>query len=364
MQMGENLYRGCLLGLAVGDAMGYTIDDKSWEEICADYGPNGLLGYDLVNGCADVTSYTQLPAFVSNGLLLSTSRGKSDYLRYITLSLREWARNQQFHRDPEKSYCWVAKPKQLRLHHNRDARMLDALRAQTLGAPEAPTNRNTGPGALTTAVAIGLFYHPKRMLEPAQIGTLAAQTIALTHGDPETFLAGSVLAYIIAGILQEPEQPLQEHISTAIEVMDTQFRQAFSLGASQLAARLKLAISMASDGNITAQQGMEKLKCTTASEVLAGAVFAALSCPGDFDNAIITAVNHSGTSAATGAVTGAILGARLGFDALPDFYLESLSCAEILADLADDMSRGSITASLFNDDWDHKYVQGLPLRQY
>ena len=26
-------YRGCLLGLAVGDALGYTVDSKSWEEI-------------------------------------------------------------------------------------------------------------------------------------------------------------------------------------------------------------------------------------------------------------------------------------------------------------------------------------------
>ena len=49
-------YTGCLLGMAVGDAMGYTVDKKSWDEICEDYGPNGLLGYDLVNGCADITS--------------------------------------------------------------------------------------------------------------------------------------------------------------------------------------------------------------------------------------------------------------------------------------------------------------------
>ena len=27
-------YVGCLLGMAVGDAMGYTVDKKSWEEIC------------------------------------------------------------------------------------------------------------------------------------------------------------------------------------------------------------------------------------------------------------------------------------------------------------------------------------------
>ena len=40
----QSLYRGCLLGMAVGDAMGYTVDNKSWQEIREDYGPNGLLG--------------------------------------------------------------------------------------------------------------------------------------------------------------------------------------------------------------------------------------------------------------------------------------------------------------------------------
>ena len=49
MENRENAYRGCLLGLAIGDAMGYTVDRKSWEEIKNDYGPNGLLacGEDL-----------------------------------------------------------------------------------------------------------------------------------------------------------------------------------------------------------------------------------------------------------------------------------------------------------------------------
>ena len=40
----RSAYRGCLLGLAVGDAMGYTVDALSWPEIREDYGPNGLLG--------------------------------------------------------------------------------------------------------------------------------------------------------------------------------------------------------------------------------------------------------------------------------------------------------------------------------
>jgi ADP-ribosylglycohydrolase len=82
-------YQGCLLGLAVGDAMGYTVDKKTWDEICEDYGPNGLLGYDLVNGSADITSYTQLAAFLCNGLLLGAIRGDPEkYSRYMALGLR------------------------------------------------------------------------------------------------------------------------------------------------------------------------------------------------------------------------------------------------------------------------------------
>ena len=67
MALQQTSYRGCLLGMAVGDAMGYTVDNRSWSEIQEDYGPNGLLGYDLVNGYADVNSNTQLAAFNCNG---------------------------------------------------------------------------------------------------------------------------------------------------------------------------------------------------------------------------------------------------------------------------------------------------------
>ena len=69
-------YKGCLLGLAIGDAMGYTIDHKTLAQIREDYGPNGLLGYDLANGYADTTSYTQIAAYVCNGLLFGMTRGQ------------------------------------------------------------------------------------------------------------------------------------------------------------------------------------------------------------------------------------------------------------------------------------------------
>ncbi len=352
-------YRGCLLGMAVGDAMGYTIDGKTWPEIQENYGPNGLLGYDLQETeYAQITSYTQFAAFLCNGLLLSVSRGKKDHPAYAKLALKEWTRSQHFSRDPEPSLCWLAKLPQFRRKHCRDARMLDNLRLAQFGSVAASKNDNAAPGAITAAVAVGLFYDPKR-LEPQQVGTLSAELIALTHGNPEAFLSGVVLAYAITGILQEPDTPLKVQFQQAIAAMDGQFRSRF-FQAEELAQQLRRAIALASSGTVELQEGMEQLGCMDAAQCLAGAMYACLLYPGDFDSAIITAVNHSGMSAAVGAITGAILGARLGENALPDFYLESLDCAGALRCLAEDMVSGAPGLDIFDDSWDHKYVQGMP----
>ena len=207
-------------------------------------------------------------------------------------------------------------------------------------------------------MAAGLFYKPE-LLEPDRIGPLAAGLISLTHGNPEAFLSGVVLAYTIAGILQEPEVELANQFMQAIMVMDGQFRGRF-VQAEELAMQLRRAISLAGSGTVTPQEGMEQLACMDAPGCLAGAIFACLCYPKDFDSAIVTAVNHSGTSAAVGAITGAIMGAYLGENALPEFYLESLECTDVLGVLAEDLAAGTPAFGIFDDTWDHKYGQGLP----
>ena len=93
--------RGCLLGMAIGDAMGCTIDDQSWEEIKTNYGPNGLLGFDLqMSEYAPVSSHTQVAAFLCNGLLIALTRAGGDYARWGKLALQEWTRSQQFYQIP------------------------------------------------------------------------------------------------------------------------------------------------------------------------------------------------------------------------------------------------------------------------
>ena len=359
--MASNLdaYRGCLLGLAVGDAMGLPVDDMRWEAIEENYGPHGLLGYDLRSDYAEITSYTQVCAYLCNALLLSVSRGSGDKkLDFVKLGLKEWTRSQMFARDPEHSYCWVAKLPAFRRRHCRDARMLDTLRLWSLGTPEQPANKYNTPGSLTAAVAVGMFFHEKRM-EPMQVGELAAQIVALTHGDPHAFLSAAVLAYAITGILNEPSLPLADQFRSAISAMYHQFRETHP-AAKTVANTLVSAVDRA-QGAEPMDEVMESLNCYSAMDCLAGAIYAALANENDFDTAMITAVNHSGYSSAVASITGAILGARMGDAALPEFYLESLEPLAALRQLSDDMVSYTPTKGLFDDDWDQKYVQGIPL---
>lgn len=352
-------YRGCLLGMAVGDAMGYTVDKKSWDEICEDYGPNGLLGYDLVNGSADITSYTQLAAFVCNGLLLGAIRGNPEkYSRYMAMSLREWVKSQQFRGTAEKTFCWLAQVPAMRRRHCMDTRMLDALTREVLGTPEAPVFQSAFPGAVTAAAAVGLCYEVAR-LEPGQIGRLGAEAVAFTHGDPEAFLSGAFLAHSIAGILQDPQLPVAKQFLNAAEAVQVQFAETYAQ-ADSLKQKVEKAIALTKDPELTPLAAMTLLGCRTASECIAGAVYACIIHVANFDEAMIVAVNHSGRSGAVGAITGALLGARLGVDALPEFYLESLETANVLSELAEDLTQGRQVMRIFDDSWDQKYVQGVP----
>lgn len=357
-------YLGCLLGLAVGDALGVTVDSKLYSQICQDYGPAGLLGYDLVNGCASVSSHTQVAAFALNGLLVSIAKGRTtldDYLHYITRGLGEWAHAQHLPGAPRTRCCWIYHVPQMRQKRCMDARTLDALTRGVTGTMEAPANGSTGPGTLTAAAMVGLYFSPDRM-QMADLGPLAGQTVALTHGSPLAFLSGVTLAYALAGILQAPDVPLEQQFSQAAQVMLGQFGRDFPQ-AKTVSDLIHQAIGAFHAPELLPVQAMEILGCSSAPQVLAGAVYACLAGLEDFDSAMIIAVNHSGKSAAVGALTGALMGAHLGRCALPDFYLESLPCTDMLRELAQDLETcgpKGWRARLFDHDWDRKYVQGLP----
>ncbi len=364
MALSRSSYRGCLLGMAVGDAMGYTVDSRSWQEIQEDYGPHGLLGYDLVNGYADVTSYTQLAAFTCNGLLLGLTRGQmlgkmAPFIKYIGVSSQEWAGSQRSWGRPAKNFCWLTRKPELCRRHCMDTRMLETLSKANLGTLQTTKTNFASPGGLTTAIGVGLFFNEDRMPQ-SEIDLLGAEAVALTHGNPGAFLSGAALAHIMSRLLTDPGQPLKPLVLEAAEAVKDQFGHQYSQ-AFEVATLLRNAVTLAQSPVVSQVEAMEKLECYDAAQALAGAVYACLVSGEDFDSAMIAAVNHSGRSAAVGAIAGAILGIRLGEEALPEFYIECLEPAETLRELADDLYTGCPMekgSRMFDLDWDYKYLHG------
>ena len=357
----QDIFRGCLLGLAVGDAMGYTVDSKSLEEICNDYGPNGLLGYDLVNGYADVTSYTQLAAFTANGLLFGMTRGQlqgrmAPLVRYIALAVREWSRSQHYCAQ-ERNYCWLSAVPEMKRRRCMDTWMLNVLNRETLGSMEEPVNHSDHPAALTEVIPVALLTRDLN-LSREERNRLGAEAVALTHGDPEAFLTAAALTHMLGHIVAGSEMDFPELMEDTVTAIQLQFGREYAQ-TTKLWELLQMAKTLAQSETLTPMEAMERLGCRTAAEVLAGVMYACLTCHDDFDTAMITSVNHSGRSAAVGAITGAMLGARLGEEALPEFYLECLEPTATLMELADDLVQGCpmvAGSNLFDDDWDRKYL--------
>ena len=358
-------YRGCLLGLAVGDAMGYTVNSHSLKEIQEDYGPNGLQGYDPVNGYADITSCTQLTAFTANGLLYGITMGRSKgtmspFINYIARSHWEWATSQAMMDRPARPVCWIFREKEMCRRHCIDTRMKEVILRKQFGTPEERYNSMTTASTLPAAVGAALFYDPADM-EKGEITRLGMEAVALTHGDPMAFLPGAAVTELVTAALLKPTQPLQEQIEGAMADFTARFDPEYHRYISQINNLVKMAVSMSRDPKISPMEAMERLQCRTGAQVLAGVVYALLCGGEDFDSSLIIAVNHSGASAVAGALVGAVLGARLGLEALPEFYLECLECRDILQELADDLYQGCPIESgdvFFDDEWDGKYCHG------
>ena len=87
----QDKFRGCLIGGAAGDALGYEVEFKNEGQIFSRYGERGITEYVLHDGKALISDDTQMTLFTGTGLLLGTTRGMmrgimGEYSGYIQKS--------------------------------------------------------------------------------------------------------------------------------------------------------------------------------------------------------------------------------------------------------------------------------------
>lgn len=340
----QSHFRGCLLGGAIGDALGWPVEFMSLSAILEKYGPKGIRTLqshtttpvsDTTSDKAQITDDTQMTLFTAEGILRAQTRnferGIAHHPTLVYFAYQRWLRTQGEPRPKKFADSstldfydgWLLDVRELHARRAPGTTCLSALHSAQQGTIEHPINNSKGCGGVMRVAPAGLYYPHNWAFE------MASEFAALTHGHPSGYLSAGALAYLIALLIQGEPLPI------AVELTLDKLQE--YPNNEECTQRLLQAVDLVKSG----LPDVEAIPLLGAGwvgeEALAISVYCALKYPQDFRSALIAAVNHSGDSDSTGAITGNILGTNLGVEAIPAEWLDGIELKDVIIQIADDL---------------------------
>lgn len=324
----KSRFRGCLMGGAIGDALGYPVEFLSTMRIKKNYGEEGIRSLKINNGVAYFSDDTQMTLFTAEGLLKAKERGvtlkKSIYLSYL-----DWLKT-QYEVSPvsDKGLLSVAT-----LYDRRAPGItcLSALNSGLEGGISQSINDSKGCGGVMRTAPVALFCYA-RGANALGADELAAEAAAITHSHVLGHLPSYALNHILYEILGGAD--LSDAINQAIEATET--RYACDEGAALGISKMRIASMLGDNSDMDDETAILMLGGGwVAEEALAISIYCALKYKDSFLDAVAAAVNHDGDSDSTGAITGNIIGAYLGYEAIPGGLSEPIEARDVILDMAD-----------------------------
>ena len=334
----QGRFLGCLLGGAVGDALGAPVEFMRRTEILRRFGPTGINQYaPAYGGLGTITDDTQMTLFTAEGLIRGWVRGCfkgiTTYAGVTAHAYLRWLQTQG-----ERPSCdidfgtdepgWLFQQRQLHSRRAPGNTCLSALRAMSsLGEPAR--NDSKGCGGVMRVAPVGLFAWRLRQNEsPHDAFRLGTELAALTHGHPTGALTGGVLAVLILALTDGAS--LADALAASKDILRAETGHEETLRAIEMAE--ELAVSGLPHEEAIAQLGQGWI----AEEALAISIYCALVAR-NFKQGVILAVNHDGDSDSTGSIVGNLLGATHGVKAIPAEWLEPLELRDVITELAEDL---------------------------
>ena len=321
-------YAGCILGGAIGDALGAPVEFMSLAEIKNKYGKNGIQDLELNEyGQAEFTDDTQMTMFTAEGLIKSVLSGRDlndtpNYM-YVYESYLNWY-NTQFKRFKPTEKGMLVNTEALYQNRSPGFTCIRSLKEKEPGSIEEPINNSKGCGGVMRVAPVGLMYYknPKLAFE------VGAQCAALTHGSPYAYLPAGVLSSLIANIIQGKN--INEALDNSIEILKEYEYHTGTLAIIEKARNL-------AKSNIESEEAIQCLgEGWNGDEALAIAIYCILKSENNYKNALIMSVNHNGDSDSTGAITGNIMGAYLGANAIPLKWKNEIELPNLLTTVTQD----------------------------
>lgn len=356
----KNIYQGCLIGGAIGDALGSPIEFLSIQQIRNRYGDKGIDSYvEFEDGTGEFTDDTQMTLFTAEGLLRAWHRsvqrgigGAEDlilyhsYLRWLHTQGNPLANVHPAERRRILSGSLVNQ-KELFVRKAPGNTCLSALSSGKQGTMDEPINDSKGCGTVMRMAPVGLVFSDDMELA----FNMGCKFSAITHGHPSGYLSGGFFAAVISGLCQHI--PLRQSVFNAIEL------NMGKKGWEELDRKVLQAISLHDKlkGKELRPEDLESLGGGwVAEEALAISLLCALHYSDDFEKGVLAAVNHSGDSDSTGSITGNIIGLINGLERIPPRLVSGLRHSDLVLQIAEDLVIG-VKGNTYERDqeWIEKY---------
>ncbi|WP_295007086.1 ADP-ribosylglycohydrolase family protein [uncultured Dechloromonas sp.] len=351
--------RGCLLGGAVGDALGAPVEFLSLAEIKATFGAEGIQNYAPAFGrLGAITDDTQMTLFTAEGLLCSYVRGalrgiaspasvvSHAYLRWL------WTQGMESKKPkPERVIGLLWGVKELHSQRAPGLTCVSALKAMTQFTDSRASNDSKGAGGVMRVAPVAMMFagEPENA---SQAFSLGMQSAALTHGHPTGFLAAGAFAVILHAIFCD--ENINVGIDRAKQYLAKQDAHEETLSSIEKGVALAGTDLRPDDAIRNIGEGW------VAEEALGIAIYCALKAV-DFRHGVLIAVNHDGDSDTTGSMVGQLLGATYGISGIPYDWLSPLELREIIEQVADDITdHWSWNLDYMSEAYDEAVVKRYP----
>ena len=317
---------GCLIGGAVGGALGYSIKANSPNQTVDKSGKKETASYYSANssGKALISYETQMTLFTAEGLL----KPEGEKLTNVFESYQNWYKTQNISYSGDDFDSELMAYSELYEKRDPSKTCLSALSTGLMGKVQSPINSSKGCGAVTRVSPIAFL----EKTDSVQRDKLAMQAAAITHGHPLGYLSSALLVHILNKCIFGDMKDLSKIIQNSVDEFSKAFSSAPFIDELKNIVAEAIKCSNNTSGDI---QNIAKLgEGRSAEEVLAISVYCALRYKNDFSKGIISAVKHTGNITGTGEITGQILGAYLGESKINNEWKTNLELFDLIQETA------------------------------
>lgn len=292
-------YKGCIFGLAVGDAIGYPLEFLTKKEIEQKF-PFLREGEIQEFQIFDINKYsddTQMSLAISNALLNSGSDNIEEIMKNISEGFINWYYDPENNRAPGNTCL---------------AGVRNLIKG--LSWKQSGIKNSIGCGSAMRTAPIGLAYYNNL----DKLKEVAKASAIITHNSPIAIASAIGNAYLIARAVNG-----EDYKSSLDDLID------FTRGISEeFTSKLYQTKEVL---HLTPSKAYKILGAGfKGHEAIAISLYSLINSGLNYRKGIITAINHDGDSDSTGCITGGIIGAYIGYEKIPKEFLRKLENQELL----------------------------------